>query len=113
MGNTGARGDLTSTPDPSVDTDVAVMGAGFSSGSNCDGLMSGGYMINPKWNGSSDQRGPVPVAIAISGVYTPNHPSGNLKDIRAFRLNQGPLGGSLTDSAGKKLQAIPLPMPAK
>lgn len=112
VGNTGAGGGLMATPDPSVDTDFAVMGVGFSSGGDCDGLMSGGFMMTPKWSGSSDQWGPVPVAIAVSGVYTPNHPSGNLKDISAFRLNQGPFGDSATDSAGKKLQGIPLPVPA-
>jgi hypothetical protein len=112
VGKTGAGGDLMSTPDPSIDTDFAVMGVGFSSGGDCDGLTSGGFMMNPKWSGSSDQWGPVPVAIAISGVYTPNHPTGNLKDVSAFRLNQGPFGGSVTDAAGNKVQGIPLPMPA-
>lgn len=112
LGNTGAGGGLGGTRDPSIDTDFAVMGVGFSSGGNCDGLMSGGFMMSPKWSGSSDQWGPVPVAIAVSGVYTPNHPAGNLKDISAFRLNQGLFGDSVTDSAGKKLQGIPLPAPA-
>lgn len=113
VGNTGGGGGLMSTPDPSVDTDFAVMGVGFTNGGDCDGLTSGGYIMSPKWSDSGDQWGPVPVAIAISGVYTPNHPAGNLKNISAFRLNQGPFGGSVTDSAGKKLQGIPLPMPAK
>lgn len=112
VGNTGARGGLMSDPDPSIDTDFAVMGIGFTNGGNCDGLMSGGFMMNPKWSDSNDQWGPVPVAIGISGAYTPNHPAGNLKNISAFRLNQGPFGGAVTDSAGKKLQGIPLPLPA-
>ncbi|MFC9352885.1 MULTISPECIES: hypothetical protein [Terrabacteria group] len=112
VGNTGGRSGVWSDPDPSIDTDFAVMGVGYSSGGDCDGLMSGGFMINPKWSDAGDQWGPVPVAVAISGVYTPNHPAGNMKNITAFRLNQGPFGGSVTDASGKKIQGIPLPMPA-
>ncbi|MBT8162560.1 hypothetical protein KKI43_19190 [Arthrobacter sp. GN70] len=112
VGNTGAGGDLVTSPDASIDTDFAVMGAGYSSGGECDGLTTGGFMMNPKWNGSSNQWGPVPIAIAISGVYTPNHPSGNLKDINAFILGEGPFGTPVTDSTGKQRQGIPLPMPA-
>lgn len=104
------QGGWTSGPgDPDIDTVMVLMGLGLSDGSRCDGMSTGGFMLSPTW--TSQMWGPVPLVIAVDGVYTPKHPAGNMKDIEGVSIGVN-LGIGVTINGSDK-ERITLPEPAK
>lgn len=83
----------------------SAMGVGYSNSADCDGMSSGGQMIQPKWQG--DTWGPVPIVFAYNNVFTPKAPQGNEKVLSDFPVTVN-LGVTVMDAAGKQLKGIPV-----
>ncbi|WP_138418657.1 hypothetical protein [Sinomonas gamaensis] len=109
ISNTG-QGGWMSAATPGVDTSMVVMGIGYGNGPVCNDIGSGGYIMSPNFQNGNNW-GPVPVVFYVGGVYTPNHPQGNMTDVTALTLSASAFGADIRDSNGASVKGVSLPTP--